>query len=185
MGLWRLHKEASKEFTIRSHDKIIIPLLLIAAVSLRITPNDWVLLINQSLIFQAIVSLNPFATRMMVTGDKPEYTLFCYGMSTILVPYYFYILFNSPDLRNGVAKRYKKGGRAALRNSALFCVLAFAGVFLLGNVKIHYPIPRLAYFMFYTKNGIALMSLGFTYLLVIFVVGFLLYTTEFFRYGKE
>lgn len=185
MGLWELHKEASKEFTIRSHDRIIVPLLLVAAVLLRITPDDLVLLISHSPIFQAIVSVNPFATRMMITGNKPEYALFCYGMATILIPYYFYILFNSPDLRNGVAKRYEKGGRAALRNSALFCVVAFAGMFLLGNIKFHHPISRLAYFTFYSKNGIVLMSVGFTYLLVIFVVGFLLYTAEFFRYGEK
>lgn len=165
----------------RSHDKKLIPLLLLAVVLLRITPDDLVLSIIQSPVFQQLVALNPFAQRMATTGGKPEYSLFCYGMATLLVPYFFYIMFTSPDLRNGVAQRYENGGRGALRNSALFCVVAFIFVFFLTKLNTHNSISRMEFFIFYSPNGIALMSVGLTFLLITFFAGFLMYTTEFFR----
>ena len=58
-------------------------------------------------------------------------------------------------------------------------------VFFLGNFYDPHPISgtssRMQYFIFHSKNGIAVMALGLTYLLVAFFVFFLLVTTEFFR----
>lgn len=182
MGLGGMSKEVAKEFTtVRSHDKKLIPLLLLAVVLLRITPDDLVLSIIQSPVFQQLVALNPFATRMATYGDRPEYALYCYGMATLLVPYFFYILFNSPDVRNGVAQRYEKGGRGALAISAVGCVIFFVGAFYLGEFYTPYSISRTEYFAFHSKNGIVFMSIGMSILLVVMFVYFLLYTTEFFR----
>ena len=181
MSVSQITKNAAQEFRIRSHDKKLIPLILLAAVLLRITPDDLVLSIIQSTVFQQLVALNPFATRMATYGDKPEYVLYCYGMATLLVPYFFYVMFNSPDVRNGVVQRYEKGGRGALAISALFTVVAFLLVYFIGEFNTHYSISKIEYFVFYSLNGVALLSLGFTSLLVTFFVYFLLFTTEFFR----
>lgn len=89
MGLWSMHKKAAKEFTLRSHDKKLIPLLILAVVLLRMTPDGLVLSIIQSFAFQQLVALNPFALRMATYGNKPEYVLYCYGMATVLMPYFF------------------------------------------------------------------------------------------------
>lgn len=181
MSVSQITKDAAKEFTIRSHDKKLIPLLFFAAVLLRFTPDDLVLSIIQSPVFRQLVALNPFATRMATYGDRPEYALYCYGMATLLVPYFFYVMFNSPDVRNGVAQRYDKDGRGALAISALFTVVAFLFVYFIGEFNTHYSISRIEYFVFYSLNGIALLSLGFTGLLVSFFVYFLIFTTDFFR----
>ena len=185
MSVSQITKDAAKAFRIRSHDKKLIPPLLFAAVLLRFTPDDLVLSIIQSTVFQQLVALNPFATRMATYGDKPEYVLYCYGMATLLVPYFFYVMFNSPDVRNGVAQRYEKGGRGALAISAVGCVIFFVGAFYLGNFYDPHPISatssKMQYFAFHSKNGIVFMSIGMSILLVIMFVYFLLYTTEFFR----
>lgn len=185
MSLSQVTKGAAKEFRVRPHDKKLIPLILFAAVLLRFTPDDLVLSIIQSPAFQQLAALNPFAPRMATYGSKPEYALYCYGMATLLVPYFFYILFNSPDVRNGVAQRYEKSGRGALAISAVGCVIFFVGAFYLGNFYDPHPISvassRMQYFAFHSRNGIVFMSIGMTALLVVLFVYFLLYTTEFFR----
>lgn len=186
MGLVNMNKKAAKEFTIlRSHDKKLIPLLLLAVVLLRITPDVLVLSIIQSPVFQQLVALNPFAIRMATYGNKPEFAIYCYGMTTLLIPYFFYVLFNSPDVRAGIASRFNEGGRSALGISAFVCLVIFMGVFYIGKFSAHGQISKIEYFIFYSKNGIALMSVGFSLLLVTMFAYFLLCVIEFYKNGDE
>ncbi len=171
---------------LKSHDKKFIPLLMVAAVLLYITPDDMVETMVQSQVFDWLVSINHFALRMANYGDKPKYALFCYGMSTLLVPYFFYALFNSPEVKAGVAKRSARG-RDAVIASAIFCAIVFAYLFFFFR---QYSLEsfsgiRLQHFIFDSKIGIALMSLGVTFLLVAMLVYFLLFTNEFFKKGNE
>lgn len=186
MGLGGMTKVVAKEFTTpRAHDKKLIPLLLLAVVLLRITPIDLVLSIIQSPVFKHLVGLNPFALRMAAYGSKPQYTLYCYGMATLLTPYFFYILFNSPAVRAGVASRFDSGGRNALGISAVGCFLFMVFLFYIGEFYSPGSLSRVGYFVFNSKNGIAFMSVGFTVTLIVLFVYFFLYTIEFFRNGDR
>lgn len=185
MGLLSLHNKAAKEFTLRSHDKKLIPLLLLVVVILRITPSDLVLSIIQSTLFKHLVALNPFALRMANYGNKPQYALYCYGMVTLLIPYFLYVLFNSSDIRAGIAGRFKEGGRKALVISAFVCLVVFFCTFYIGKFNTQGAISRINYFIFYSKNGIALMSVGFTYLLILMATYFVLCGVEFYKNGGE
>jgi len=180
-----MHKKATKEFTLRSHDKKLIPLLLLAVVLLGITPGDLVLSIIRSPVFHQLVVLNPFALRMALYGNKPEYVLYCYGMTTVLVPYFFYVLFNSPDVRAGVASRLADGGRSALGISAFGCFVFIVFVFYIGAFNTPSPISRINYFVFYSKSGIALMSVGFSFFLVVMFVYLILFINEFYKSGDK
>jgi hypothetical protein len=192
MGLVSMHKKIAKEFTTprprprpRPSDKKIIPLLLLGIILLRITPDDLVISIIQSPVFTGLVALNLFAFRMATYGNKPEYALYCYGMATLLIPYFFYILFNSPDVRGGVANRFKEGGRSALAFSAIGCFAFIIFVFYLGEFNSLGAISKIYYFVFYSKSGIAIFSVGFSFFLVVMFVYFLLYTIGFYKNGDE
>lgn len=185
MGLWSMHKKAIKEFTLRSHDKKLISLLLLAVVLLRITPGDLVLSIIRSPVFHQLVALNPFALRMALYGNKPEYVLYCYGMTTVLVPYFFYVLINSPAVRVGVASRLGDGGRSALVISAFGCFVFIVFVFYIGAFTTLGPSSRINFFVFYSKSGIALMSVRFSFFLVVMFVYLILFINEFYKSGGK
>ena len=178
-----LARQGLKKFGFASHDKKIVPIVLIGSISFISTPQSMVEMINQSALFSYICQLNPFVLRMASYGNKPDYALYCHGMASILSPYFFYITFNSESLKHGIATRNKNGGKAALRNSAIAAAAVFILMFFYFGYFSPEYISRIDKAIFYSHTGIAFFSICFSFFLAVMLACFFLYTFEFLKMG--
>lgn len=159
----------------------IILVFLVVFILLISTPPSMFELINQSALFKYICQLNPFVLRMGTYGNQPDYALYCYGMTSILSPYFLYVVFNSKIVRASIDKRYLMGGKAALRNSALVAAIVFILVFFyFGDFSSEHA-SRIDRAMFYSHTGIAFWSIGVSFFLMVMLACFLLYASKFFK----
>ena len=176
-----INTEIRKKYGLVSHDKFLF-MLLVPLVTLFLMLPDWFIkAVTQHPVFRWICELNPFVTRMAGYGNQNEYALFCYGISFLLTPCLFYIALNSISLKQGVVARYLKGGKGALRNSAIFSAIFFIFLFFYFGDFSSEHISRINRFIFHSHFGIATMSIGFTILLVLLMVSFIFYATEYFK----
>ena len=104
--------------------KIVVTFLTFFILLVSI-PSGITSLVNQSKIFSLICKINPFVMRMSKLGNQPEYALFCYGVASVLLPYFLYILIKSNVVKASIAKRYRVGGKQTLRNSAIVAATIF------------------------------------------------------------
>jgi hypothetical protein len=177
----KIFNQVATEFKIRSHDKKLLLVLLVAVVLLRVTPTDLALSIMHSYPFQQLLWVNLFAAKMASHGSNREYLLYCYGMSTLLVPYCFYSVFTSADMRAGVVRRFDDGGRGALVISAIACLVF---IFFIFNIDFFYSPgspTRQQNFIYESRNGIALMSVGFTFLIGVLSAAAARYGYDYFK----
>ena len=179
MGLKNLHKRIINEIKLKSHDKKLVPLFVIAFILLRLAPDDAVSSMVQSAIFQDLIRLNPLALKMANFGSHRLYSLYCYGISSLLVPYLAHVLYHSPDLRAGVSSRFRKGGRQALAISAITCIIFSVLVYYMGDLSASNTTSRVTIFVFYSKNGITIMSVCLTYFLTLMATYFVLCSKAF------
>ena len=164
-----------------SHDRKVLPVLFVAGALLFFSTQPIIDYFNQSSFFSGALSINTFVARMASQSHPHDYALFCYGLSFFITPYFFYILMRSERIKEGIEVRYKKGGRAALLVSAIGALGIFIGIFFYFQDFTPEHISRINYLMFYSRVGITIFSLGFTYFLVLMWVSFFLYFREFFK----
>lgn len=141
----------------------VVVIFLIFFILLASSSPDVVNLANQSNIFGLICQINPFVIRMASFGNQSRYALYCYGVASLLLPYFLYILIRSKVIKASVAKRYEVGGKSALRNSAIVAATVFIFVFFYFSDFSPEHISRVDRMMFYSHFGIAFWSLGLTF----------------------
>jgi hypothetical protein len=167
-----------------SHDKELIKFIIPLVFGFLIVP-DWIVsLVSGNTVFRFICGLNPFVTRMVDASNQYEFALFCYGLSFISSPYLLYIVLKSTTLKDGIKARYFSGGRGALRNSAIFSAVFFIFMFFYFDDFSSEHTNRIHRFIFHSHFGSAVMSVGFTVLLVLLMVSFMFYATEYFKRKK-
>jgi hypothetical protein len=168
-------------YGLASHDKKLIIFFIPVVVGFLIIP-DWIInVVVGNAMFKLICGLSPFVTRMASYGNQNEFTLFCYGLSFIFSPYLFYIALSSTSLKDGVKTRYLSGGKGALRNSAIFSAMFFIFLFFyFGDFSSEHT-NQIDKFIFHSHFGAAVMSIGFTTLLVLLMASFKFYAAEYFK----
>lgn len=167
----------NKEF-----DDIKIGVIILTIFILLVSSSPVVVgLVNKSKIFSLICEMNPFVIRMASLGNQPEYALYCYGVASLLMPYFLYIVMGSTVIKASIAKRYEVGGKPALRNSALIAAAIFIFIFFYFSDFSPEHISRIDRMMFFSHFGIAFWSLGLTLFLAIMAACFVLYTIQFFK----
>ena len=164
-----------------NEDAKIVVIFLIFYILLASTSPDVVNLVNQSKVFSLLCQANPFVIRMASFGNQPKYSLYCYGVASLLMPYFLYILIGSTVIKASTAKRYEVGGKSALRNSAIIALTIFIFMFFYFSDFSPEHISRVDRMMFHSHFGIAFWSLGLTFFLAVMAACFVLYTIEFLK----
>lgn len=167
--------------SISSHDKKLLPLFIVIITVFLLSSHKLINSIIQFKLFNYICSLNPFVVRMANQSYEHDFAFFCYGITFLASPYFFFVLLNSRSLKEGIEVRYKNGGRTALLISALLTLLIFIGMFFYFKDFSPEHISGINYLMFYSHIGTAVFAVFMTYLCTLMMVCFLLYFSQFLK----